>query len=70
MLSPAEILGPGGRIAARLDNYEARGEQLAMAEAVAAAIDSQQHLVVEAGTGRRQELRVPGPGHSGVGRLR
>ncbi len=51
MLAPAEILGPGGRIAARLKNYEHRAEQLDMAEAVAQAIADQQHLVVEAGTG-------------------
>jgi ATP-dependent DNA helicase DinG len=51
MLSASEILGPGGRIAARLANYEPRGEQLAMAEAVAAAIAGRRHLVVEAGTG-------------------
>jgi ATP-dependent DNA helicase DinG len=51
MLPPAEILGPGGRIAARLKNYEHRAEQLDMAEAVARAIAGQQHLVVEAGTG-------------------
>lgn len=47
----ATILGPGGRIAARLPNYEHRPEQLAMAEAVAAAIDRPGHLMVEAGTG-------------------
>jgi ATP-dependent DNA helicase DinG len=51
MGSPADILGPGGRIAARLKNYELRREQLAMAEAVAAAIEHGRHLVVEAGTG-------------------
>ena len=51
MLSPAEILGPAGRIAARLANYEHRDEQLAMADAVADAIDNRHHLVVEAGTG-------------------
>ncbi|MGA2035119.1 MAG: DEAD/DEAH box helicase [Thermoguttaceae bacterium] len=51
MVSPTEILGPGGRIAARLENYEPRGEQLAMAEAVAKAIGQKEHLVVEAGTG-------------------
>ena len=51
MLSPSEILGPGGRIAARLPNYEHRGEQLAMAEAVDRAIRERHHLVVEAGTG-------------------
>ena len=51
MFSPSEILGPGGRIAARLPNYEHRGEQLAMAEAVDQAIRQRHHLVVEAGTG-------------------
>jgi ATP-dependent DNA helicase DinG len=51
MLSSADILGPSGRIAARLGNYEQRPEQLAMAEAVAAAIAERRHLVVEAGTG-------------------
>jgi len=51
MISPAEILGPQGRIAARLPNYEHRGEQLAMADAVADAIENRHHLVVEAGTG-------------------
>ncbi len=50
-LSPGEILGPGGRIAARLKNYEHRPEQLRMAEAVARAIGEGHHLVVEAGTG-------------------
>jgi len=51
MLTPSEILGPDGRIAARLDRYEPRAEQLAMADAVAQAIDARRHLVVEAGTG-------------------
>ena len=51
MLSSTEILGPGGRIAARLPNYEHRQQQLAMAEAVERAIADRHHLVVEAGTG-------------------
>ena len=51
MLTPAEILGPDGRIAARLANYEHRTEQMAMADAVAAALKNGRHLVVEAGTG-------------------
>lgn len=51
MLTPAEILGPGGRIAARLEHYEQRDEQLAMAEAVAEAIRAPHHLLAEAGTG-------------------
>jgi ATP-dependent DNA helicase DinG len=51
MYSPSEILGPGGRIAARLPKYEHRDEQLAMADAVDRAIRERHHLVVEAGTG-------------------
>ena len=51
MFTPAEILGPAGRIAARLKHYEHRPEQLAMAEAVDRAIREKHHLVVEAGTG-------------------
>lgn len=51
MLSPADILGQKGRIAARLANYEERREQLEMADAVADAIERKRHLVVEAGTG-------------------
>jgi ATP-dependent DNA helicase DinG len=47
----AEILGPGGKIAARLPHYEHRPQQLAMAEAVAGALATERHLVVEAGTG-------------------
>ncbi|MGD9648852.1 MAG: ATP-dependent DNA helicase [Pirellulales bacterium] len=51
VLSASDILGPQGRIAARLPHYEHRPQQLAMAEGVAAAIRAGRHLVVEAGTG-------------------
>lgn len=51
MLSPHDILGPEGRIAARLSNYEQRNEQLEMADAVASAIGDKKHLIIEAGTG-------------------
>lgn len=51
MLTTRDILGPQGRLAKRLPNYEQRSEQLAMAEAVAKAIERKRHLVVEAGTG-------------------
>ncbi len=51
MLSPQDILGPQGRIAARMKHYEHRPEQLAMAEAVDRAIRGGHHLLVEAGTG-------------------
>ena len=50
-LSAADILGPTGRIAARLQNYEHRPQQLEMADAVARAIGEKKHLVAEAGTG-------------------
>ncbi|MGE5193500.1 MAG: ATP-dependent DNA helicase [Deltaproteobacteria bacterium] len=50
-LTPESILGQTGRIAQRLKSYEQRPEQLQMARAVAEAIRSKTHLVVEAGTG-------------------
>ena len=46
-----EILGDGGLIARRLENYEERKQQLEMADAVASAIKKKKHLIVEAGTG-------------------
>jgi ATP-dependent DNA helicase DinG len=51
MFTPDDILGPHGRIAARLTNYEHRQEQLQMARAIHEAIQAKQHLLVEAGTG-------------------
>src|SRR5262245_56584885 len=50
-MSHAAILGTDGAIARRLNNYEARPQQLAMADAVADAIADRHHLMVEAGTG-------------------
>src|SRR6516162_7941931 len=50
-MSTASILGPAGVIARRLPGYEPRPQQLAMADAVAAAIAERHHLMVEAGTG-------------------
>jgi ATP-dependent DNA helicase DinG len=50
-LTPESILGKSGRIAQRLKTYEQRPEQLQMAHAVAEAIRTKTHLVVEAGTG-------------------
>src|SRR5208282_5193645 len=50
-MSFANILGPTGSIARRLSSYEARPQQLAMAEAVGQAIAGPRHLMVEAGTG-------------------
>ncbi|MBW8885180.1 MAG: helicase, partial [Planctomycetia bacterium] len=51
MISSTSILGPQGRIAARLPGYEHRPQQLAMADVVERAIVDGHHLVVEAGTG-------------------
>jgi len=51
MFTAPDILGPDGRIAARLPRYEQRPEQLAMATAVTDAIKAREHLLVEAGTG-------------------
>ncbi len=65
MLTPADILGPGGRIAARLEHYEARPQQMEMAEAVAGALNDPHHLVVEAGTGVGKSFCLSGPGDSG-----
>jgi len=50
-LSATDILGPEGRIAARLANYELRPQQLEMAGVVSQAMASGKHLIVEAGTG-------------------
>jgi len=47
----SDILGPEGRIAKRLSDYESRPQQLEMAEAVAEAIAHRSHLIAEAGTG-------------------
>ncbi len=51
MLTSREILGPNGRIAARLPHYEHRTQQLEMADAVAESLSNGNHLIVEAGTG-------------------
>ena len=51
MVNSAEILGPDGRIAARLRNYEFRPQQMQMAEAVTNGLECGGHLIVEAGTG-------------------
>ncbi len=51
LISAEQILGDGGSIAKRLKSYESRPEQMALANAVEAAIANRQHLVAEAGTG-------------------
>ncbi|MBI1189536.1 MAG: helicase [Tepidisphaera sp.] len=52
LLGAADILSPGGPISQRLGpGFESRPEQVTMAQAVAAAMESKSHLLVEAGTG-------------------
>lgn len=46
-----EILGPGGEFARRYQEYEFRPQQLAMASAIAEALEGRQSCIVEAGTG-------------------
>lgn len=56
MLSSREILGPSGPLASRMDGYEDRQGQLAMADAVAAALSGGEFLLCEAGTGTGKTL--------------
>jgi ATP-dependent DNA helicase DinG len=51
-----EILGPGGSVSRHLAGYEPRPQQIAMSEAVADAIATKTHLVVEAPTGVGKSL--------------
>ena len=55
-LTIAKILGPGGLVAAALPGYEARPGQLAMAQRIGEAIDRDDRLFVEAGTGTGKTL--------------
>lgn len=50
-LDSQQVLGEGGHVARRLSAFESRPQQLEMAAAVERAIQSGQHLIVEAGTG-------------------
>lgn len=50
-MSITDILGGDGLIARQLAHYEARAQQIEMAQAVADAIADRQHLLVEAPTG-------------------
>ena len=55
-MTAAELLGPGGPLAANLSSYEARPAQLAMAEAVERALAEDRVLLSEAGTGTGKTL--------------
>jgi ATP-dependent DNA helicase DinG len=50
-MDPAQFLGPEGPVASLLRGYEARPQQLAMAQAISQAFAERRHLVAEAGTG-------------------
>jgi ATP-dependent DNA helicase DinG len=50
-MSITKLLGPGGAVAKRMPGFEARPQQLEMAEAVADAVRRGGQLLVEAGTG-------------------
>lgn len=50
------VFGPGGLISRHHDNYEYRGGQLRMAEAIARSFEEKKHLIVEAGTGTGKTL--------------
>ena len=51
-----DIFSPGGVLEKQLPNYEFRASQLDMAKAVLAAMENEQHLCVEAGTGTGKTL--------------
>src|SRR5215203_582388 len=51
-----KIFGTNGLIAKYLGDYEHRGGQIKMAEAVMRAFDEKKHLIVEAGTGTGKTL--------------
>jgi ATP-dependent DNA helicase DinG len=52
----SSLFGVDGPIAARIDGYQPRAGQVAMAEAIADAIENQGRLIVEAGTGTGKTL--------------
>jgi ATP-dependent DNA helicase DinG len=51
-----EYFGPAGRLAAALPGFEPRAGQAALAQAVAGALESDEHLLAEAGTGTGKSL--------------
>lgn len=52
----SKVFGPEGLISRSHDNYEYREGQIKMANAVASALESKRHLMVEAGTGTGKTL--------------
>ena len=55
-MSLAELLGPGGRLAGAVAGYEHRPGQTAMAARIARALEDDERLLVEAGTGTGKTL--------------
>lgn len=51
-----KIFGPGGLVAQFHENFEYREGQIQMARSVAHALETKQHLIVEAGTGTGKTL--------------
>jgi ATP-dependent DNA helicase DinG len=51
-----DFFGPSGRLAAALPGFEPRGGQAALAQAVADALEGDEHLMAEAGTGTGKSL--------------
>src|SRR4030095_16360539 len=51
-----EFFGPGGVLQQKLGDYEFRPSQIRMAEAVSEALDGQNHVIIEAGTGTGKTL--------------
>ncbi len=55
-MNAAATFAPEGPLAVMLPGYESRGQQVAMAVAVAEALAKSEHLMVEAGTGTGKSL--------------
>src|SRR5437764_1192185 len=51
-----DFFEPGGLLEQRLQDYEFRPSQVRMAEAVQRALEEQNHLIIEAGTGTGKTL--------------
>ncbi len=60
----AKTFSSKGALGKAIPGFQARQPQVDMAEAVAEAIQQQTQLVVEAGTGNRQNLRLSGASSS------
>src|SRR3989337_826595 len=56
MVAMQEFFGPGGVLEQRLEDYEFRPSQIRMAEAVHRALEKQNHVIIEAGTGTGKTL--------------